>query len=280
MTFLVHQVAPPLRPFINFFYAAQGAMPYARDGIFPTASTDLKFNFGDPWEVYDSPGAAPVATCTESWCIGIWNRRHFVDWPARTDFVGVSFKPGGAYAFVGEAQSEFHNRVAPLDAVWARAAREIRHRLYEAGTLERRFALLEGFLIARLAEPPDAAGIVGHVARRIVGVHGGVKIGTLCDEVGISHKHLISLFNRMVGCPPKELARLCRFHHTLQSIDVSVPISWTALAHEHGYFDQSHFNRDFRAYAGLSPADYLRQRRSVHAQRPDHATVSWVLPAG
>lgn len=151
MTFLWHRVAPPLTRYVNFFYAAQGAMPYSRDGVFPTPAADLKFNFGQPWQVSEHPEGSGPTSCNESWCLGIWNRRHFVEWPANTDFIGVSFKPGGAHAFLGVPMSELGNRVVPLEALWGDAS-EIRDRLYGAATPERRFALLEDALLTRLAD--------------------------------------------------------------------------------------------------------------------------------
>jgi AraC-like DNA-binding protein len=279
MTFLWHDVAPPLTRYINFLYAAQGAMPYSRDCIFPTPSTDLKFNFGEPWQVRERLDSSETSACTESWCLGIWNQRHFVKWPENTEFIGVSFKPGGAYPFLGVPLSELRNRVLPLEALWGNAA-EIRERLYNARTPESRFALLEDVLVARLKGESDAARVVEHVAGQIAGRHGATKISDLCDEVGVSHKHLITLFDRIVGCTPKQLARLCRFGHTLESIDVSKPIRWTSIAHDRDYFDQAHFSRDFEAFAGLSPSLYLKQRRAVFEESPDHATVPWVLPTG
>jgi AraC-like DNA-binding protein len=279
MTFLWHDVAPPLSRYMNFLYAAQGAMPYSRDGIFPTPAADLKFNFGEAWRVSERPESSGAASCKESWCLGIWSQRHFVEWPENTDFIGVSFKPGGAYAFLGVPLSELRNRVVPLQALWGDAT-EIRERLHDATTPERRFALLEDVLLARLAGNCGAERLVEHVAGQIVGRHGAIRISELCDEVGITHKHLITLFDRMVGCTPKQLARLCRFGHTLRTIDLSKPIRWTSIAHDSDYFDQAHFSREFQAFAGLSPSAYLRKRLAVFAESPDHATVPWVLPAG
>ena len=280
MTFLWHDVAPPLATHVNFLYAASGSMPYRRDQIFPTPSTDLKINLGAPWRVRERLESSAVSVCTESWCLGIWNQRHVVEWPANTDFVGVSFKPGGAYAFLGVPLSELRNRVVPLDTIWGHIATELRERLYDAATPERRFALLEDFLRARLCDGPDAARIVDHAAGRIMDRHGAVRISELCEELDVSHKHLITLFSRMVGCTPKELARLCRFEHMLETIDVARPVRWTSLAHDCDYFDQSHFSHEFEAFAGLTPSAYLKERRTIYAERPEHARVPWVLPAG
>jgi AraC-like DNA-binding protein len=279
MSFVFHEVAPPLSRHINFLYAARGSMPFGRDRIFPMPSTDLKFSFSDAWRVAESPDGVEQSVHRQSWCMGIWDRPHVVAWPERTDFIGISFKPGGASAFLGVPLAELHNSVVPLDAIWGRDAARIHAQLHEAAIPSRQFALLEQMLLARLAENTDPSRIVSHVVSRIM-ADDAVTIAPLCDEVGISHKHLITLFNRMVGSTPKALARLCRFARLLHGIDVTRPVVWTSLAHAGDYFDQSHFIRDFQAYTGLSPSDYLRQRQQVHAQAPDHAGLPWMLPAG
>jgi AraC-like DNA-binding protein len=280
VSLLLHAVAPPLRPYINFLYAVQGPIPYERDAIFPMPATDLKFNFGDPWRVHVPVQGSEVLVCDQSWCVGIWDRHHIVEWPARVDFIGVSFKPGGACAFLGVPLSELHNGVVSLDAIWGRFAAEVRERLHAAATPERRFALAEEILLARMHNRPAASPVVEYATKQIAYRHGALGIGALCDEIGLSRKHLITLFRRMVGCTPKELARLQRFAHTLESIDVAKPVDWTSVAHDNDYFDQSHFSRDFEAYTGLNPTAYLKLRRGARARHQDSAAILGVLPAG
>lgn len=279
MTFLYHQVSPPLSDSINFLYAVRGKMPYGRDVVFPTASTDFKINLGDPWLVED-PALGTTESLAGGWCMGIWDRHHVVGWPAHTDFVGVSFKPGGAHAFIGAPMGELRNRFVSLDAIWGRAGSEVREQLGNAASVEHRFAMLEAFLLGRWSENYGSAAIVRHVAIAIHRRHGMNRISYFSEATGVSHKHLITLFNRSVGCTPKELARLTRFHHALDSLDVAGPVRWTDVAHEHHYADQPHFTRDFAAYTGLTPTEYLTRRRAIHAERPEHARVPWVLPAG
>ena len=37
---------------------------------------------------------------------------------------------------------------------------------------------------------------------------------------------------------------------------------WTALALQCGYFDQSHLVRDFRAFSGFTPGEFIRHARA------------------
>jgi AraC-like DNA-binding protein len=39
-------------------------------------------------------------------------------------------------------------------------------------------------------------------------------------------------------------------------------VDWANVALSSGYFDQAHFIHDFRAFSGINPSTYLRQRTS------------------
>ena len=192
----------------------------------------------------------------------------------------MSFKPGGAYPFLGLPLSELQNQIVSLEAIWGKCAAEIRERLYAAPTLQARFALLEDLLLARLCEAPRGLQAVQYAVTEIARRHGGLSIRELSDRMGMSQKHLIVQFKQMVGCTPKELARLYRFADVLGSIDLTQPVDWTLVAHQFHYHDQSHFIRDFKEFTGHTPTDYLRLRRQMHAEKPDRTQHLHLLPIG
>jgi AraC-like DNA-binding protein len=210
----------------------------------------------------------------------LWTTYHVVDWPSDLQYLGVSFKPGGAYRFLGLPLSELQNQVVSLDAIWGTFAVELRERLYDAPTIQARFALLEQFLLARLCEAPPGLNAVQYAVAEIAGHHGALSIRGLSERMGMSQKHLIGQFKEMVGCTPKALARLYRFADLLASIDLTLPVDWTLVAHQFRYHDQSHFIRDFKGFTGLTPTDYLWLRRQMHAENPDRAKLARLLPIG
>jgi AraC-like DNA-binding protein len=89
---------------------------------------------------------------------------------------------------------------------------------------------------------------------------GLVPVKEIAAEVGWSRKHLLLQFRDHVGLPPKTLARIIRFNRTLRCLEGIEAPHWAEIAHACGYYDQAHFNRDFRAFAGTTPGDYLRRR--------------------
>jgi transcriptional regulator GlxA family with amidase domain len=79
-------------------------------------------------------------------------------------------------------------------------------------------------------------------------------------RTGVSQRRLVELFWNEVGLSPKRYCRVRRFNDVLRRIEPVTDVDWTDVAHLCGYFDQAHFNHDFRAFAGLNPSEYLRRR--------------------
>jgi len=280
MTYIFHIPSPPLNFSINRFYYPNESLPLPREKVLPLPALDLKINFGGGFQVYDADHSEPFTTLTESWALGLWTKYHILDWPSDLQYLGVSFKPGRAYPFLGLPLSELHNQVVSLDAIWGTFAAELRERLYAAPTIQARFALLEQFLLARLCEAPYGLKAVQYAVAEIARRHGTLSIRELSESMGMSQKHLIVQFKQMVGCTPKELGRLYRFADILASIDLTRPVDWTVVAHQFYFHDQSHFIRDFREFTGHTPTDYLRLRRQMHAKNPDRAQHLRLLPIG
>lgn len=280
MAFIFHVPSPPLNFYINRLYYPDNSILPPREKILPLPALDLKINFGGAFQVYRADCGEPFVALTESWVVGLWSTSHVVDWPWDMQYIGVSFKPGGAYLFLQLPLSELQNQVVSLESIWGGLAAEIRERLYLAPTIQARFALLEEFLLARLREPPQGLKAVQYAVGQVARYHSALSIRELSNRVCMSQKHLITQFRQMVGCTPKELARLYRFAQVLDSIDLIQPVDWTLVAHQFGYHDQPHFIRDFKEFTGHTPTDYLRLRRQMHDEDPDRAKISRLLPIG
>ena len=54
---------------------------------------------------------------------------------------------------------------------------------------------------------------------------------------------------------PKEFGRISRFLHALQLLTAGNHRSLTGVALDCGFFDQAHFNHEFRELAGMSPGN-------------------------
>jgi AraC-like DNA-binding protein len=278
MDYISHVPAPPLNAYIDDLYYIDGPSPYPRLKVAPIPSLHLMINFGPAFDVYGADQAAPIATCTDSWWIGLQNRYYIVDWPQPIKFYGVHFKPAGVYPFLGIPMSELNNQVVPVDAIWGRCAAEMREQLYAAPTVQAGLLLLEKLLLARLADTLHGLDVVQYALAQLDQQHGSLSIQALSDHIGISQNHLGNQFKRMVGVPPKDVARFYRFASVIFSIDPAKEVDWGQVAHRSGFYDLSHLNRDFVEFTGHSPTDYLLLRRRFQTENPEHALDVGPLP--
>ena len=76
----------------------------------------------------------------------------------------------------------------------------------------------------------------------------------------MGQRRLIQGFDREIGLKPKMVHRIFRFMRIVESIDGRRDVDWAAVALDCGFHDQAHFIKDFRAFSGLTPTEYLESK--------------------
>jgi len=158
-----------------------------------------------------------------------------------------------------QAADRFADGHVELEALWSpRDVDRLRERLCAAATAERRFRLLEASLHAHLLRPLQRRRALdvalGHLAES------SASVADVADGVGLSHRRFIEVFSAEVGMTPKLFLRVQRFQRAFAWAGRESAPQWAQLAARCGYFDQSHLIRDFIEFAGITPAEYARQR--------------------
>jgi AraC-like DNA-binding protein len=278
----MHYVArvprPPLDGLIDDLYYLEGAPPYARLTLPPSPAAFLIVNLGAPFRIragtdIEAAGYADGVVVTSS-----TSALEF-GYPAWTRSVGVHFKPWGLAPFLSMPAAELRDRPVTLEDVWGlRAGAELRDRLATANEPDQMLTLLEHELMRRLREVAGLA-LVRHTSGVIAATSGAVAIGDLSVAAGVSNTHLAQRFKALIGVTPKRLARSYRFVATVFAINPAGPIDWGDLAYGAGYFDQAHFDHEFRAFTGLTPTRYVEVRRRFLREHPGHVLDGWPLPA-
>ena len=87
--------------------------------------------------------------------------------------------------------------------------------------------------------------------------------------MGVSQRHLRSVFKRETGLTPKRYARIQRVTNAVRASDINYPFGWSQLALENGYYDQSHMIDEFQALLGESAEKFIaRQNREDIVNMP------------
>ncbi|MBU1377467.1 MAG: helix-turn-helix domain-containing protein [Alphaproteobacteria bacterium] len=121
-------------------------------------------------------------------------------------------------------------------------------------------AVLDAWFIARDAARPPADPRIAVVHRELLEPH--EDVASLAAAVEVSERTLHRLCDRAFGFTPKQLLRQKRFLRTLERVRgvLDQPLSGVI---DDGYYDQAHFNRDFRQFMGMTPTEYFNSPREI-----------------
>ena len=189
--------------------------------------------------------------------------------------VQVDFTPLGAYRFFGGAVVDLAARMVDIGDVLGSEGRLLHQRLGETRCWQRRFELLEEFVVSRALHVPSPE--IAFAYRRLALSGGGAKITRLAKEIGWSRKHLVDRFRSELGLAPKSVARMIRFHQACRLAQTGTARGWAGIAAESGYADQAHLAREFADLAGESPTAWARRQALTNGRltRPDDALAGW-----
>jgi AraC-like DNA-binding protein len=260
VTELVTRLPPPgLREYVvrceGFVERTSGPLR-RREVAYPAVPVIL--SFGTDWRLLDPDRPDGPGERHRSFAAGLHDGPAIVEHGGDAHCMQLDLTPLGAHALFGVAMHELAGRCVALDDLLGeRAAAELVERLAEASGWPERFAILEDFVAARMAAARGPSPDAVWAWRRLEETGGRLAVEALARELGCSRRHLAARFREQVGLAPKTVARVLRFHRAVNLLRSAQTTRWVDIAHECGYYDQSHFNRDFRDLAGTSPGEIV-----------------------
>lgn len=166
--------------------------------------------------------------------------------------VRVGFHPGGLHRLLGVSMAEMIDGHYDAADIYGNEAEEVNSRLQEAGSFDEIKDVIEAFLlrkvkVLRRALPFDLAML------ELQRLHGNLPMEQVASLACLSLRQFERVSKDRIGLAPKLFARLIRFSKAYRLRERFPQLSWTHIAHECGYFDQTHFIRDFKEFAGEAP---------------------------
>jgi AraC-like DNA-binding protein len=174
---------------------------------------------------------------------------------------GVKFRPGGFRPFFGRSVSLLRNRSAPICDVFGAEAASLEREILSHREDAEMVAAAERFFSARLPLPDADVERVSEIVDSIAADRSITAVEQVMERWCLGKRMLQRWFNEYVGVGPKWVINRYRLHEAIERLAGDLPVDWTQLALELGYFDQAHFIRDFKALVGVPPAAYVRQQK-------------------
>lgn len=247
-----------LQPFVkNYTWYIDRASRISRRMQVPHTKIVLIISLGTQMRVVDPRSVSTRERLLGTYVAGLFDSQVFTEYLGTSEGIQVDFTPLGAQRLLGVAMTEVTNTVVTLSDILGARARQFEEQLLDTPGIDARMDLVEAFILRRMAESEPTPRAIDWAWRQIHLSGGNVGIGSLAEATGQGHKRLIAGFRQHVGMPPAMLSRLVRFERAVSHIQRSGTGSRLAeIALDAGYYDQAHFNREFRTFTGVTPLAY------------------------
>jgi len=184
--------------------------------------------------------------------------RQFAYAPQTANFL-IIFKEGGISGFTRMPANEYFDQSVSAENLFLRRDLEgLQEQIAEAGTDAERVRRVEAFLLDHLVNPKQDA-LISNAVRLIRQHNGIIRIDKLASSLYLSKDPFEKRFRGLVGSTPKQYASIIRLRGLIQNFPSYS--SLTEASYEAGYFDQSHFIKDFRLFTGRSPKEFFQSSR-------------------
>jgi AraC-like DNA-binding protein len=168
---------------------------------------------------------------------------------------------------LGLPAGELSNRHISLEDIWGSRAVRLREQLLEVSEPPAMFALLEREFLHRIRQSLIVHPAISFALRQFDSQALTARVASVQQATGYSDLRFITLFTDAVGLSPKRYSRIQRLRRVVEQI-ARGKRDLAEVAADNGYYDQSHLNRDFREFAGVTPGSYrpMPDRSALHAE--------------
>jgi AraC-like DNA-binding protein len=254
---------PLLKNFIKFFWELHIENAQLNHKIIPQRNINLRFNLNKTPHSVHSNGIDNLLE--DVYFSGLHD--HFKNFHlklnGKVDVLGICFFPDGFYPFFKIPVSEFKNQLLGAREAGLKLAKTITERLKEAQDIYSRLNILENELVLLIINTNQTSENFRQIFNALRQNEYALQISEFCKLNNIGIRNLERLYNKYVGVSANTYGTLNRFHNSLNRLLISDYSKLSDLAYDNGYFDQVHFIKEFKRFAGNTPKSFVHQNDSI-----------------
>jgi len=240
-----------LKPFIKDYKIIESQHDTTNQ-VVPNTSFALAFRLSGQISYINNDRSVDLPNIALS---GLRKSVRFIHYKKNSGTLIVSFSEQGLSAFFRQPLYDLFEQTVPLDHYIPPATLAlVEERLAEMSNNQLRIACMEEFLISILINrTPDL--LVTEAIHKIHSTRGNIRIKELAAALCISQDAFEKRFRKVTGASPKQFSQIIKMNAIVHQPN---PASLLDLVFENGYYDQPHFNRDFKLFTGQTPTDFFK----------------------
>lgn len=170
---------------------------------------------------------------------------------------GVYLYPFAALRLLGLSPTDLTNRMPDLPTVLGNTGKELEERIFLATDTIHRIQILTSFLEQQFHTYEKDNHPAMAAVRHVIQTGPNHTVRELADHFNLSERQFERKFKEYSGFTPKKYLRLVRFGEACNRYKEAEYKTLSKIALSCGYYDQSHFIKDFKAFSGYLPSDFF-----------------------
>ena len=251
-------IHPDLKPYVQLVWTMESEGTDDRqfeEQIMPDGILEFVNHYREPW----TTGIAGEKAQLQPVSFVISQMHKYIDLEAHgaTGLISVRFYPWGGYHFFDNPVSDFLDNTISSQELWPEYYDELVNGVRTAASHESRAEYIQHFLRSRLKAHRKNDEQLDRAVKLIRESRGTLSMQEIGQKTGLSKKQLERKFLPAVGTTPKTFARISRFLNICHHLDEYRHKSLSELTHQCGYYDQSHFIKEFQEFSGYTPKEFF-----------------------
>ncbi len=256
MQYYTIQPAEHLKPFVRCFWVlehefGEEEQTYIYRSI-ADSCVEIVFHYRAAFNELVSAGQP------RNWLSGVhFQADRFTRFETNTSFgiFGVYLYPFAIPWLFNVPADETSNEMLSLDTFAGTEGRELEEKIMLASDNAARVELLSAYLEKKLLKIRSKHDVIPLAVTQIIHSRKLYTVGGLAYDFNLSTRQFDRKFKEYAGFSPKTFLRLVRLSDAVKQHNSNK--SLTQIAYECGYYDQSHFIRDVKAFTGYHPGFYF-----------------------
>jgi transcriptional regulator GlxA family with amidase domain len=181
---------------------------------------------------------------------------------------GVKLDPRALRALLKMPLTEFRDTTVACADLAGPALLDLEDEVANVNSVDRLADVFDRFFLGRATEAWMDEPSISRLLETIRTTQGAQSILQWASDHAIDPRTLERRFIARMGMTPKQYARVVRFKHSYRRLGIQQP--GERRTYLEPYYDESHFNREFRYFLGTSPMTWVNQAARFRTTIADH----------
>jgi AraC-like DNA-binding protein len=222
-----------------------------QEKIIPDGYCEIIIHYGDPYRINISGN---WELQTKFLFAGQIRSYFFLENTGKSGMIGIKLYPEVFARMFQVNMSLYFDRVIDLQTI-GDSVEELKL-INEQTEDKKKIEIIENWLLSQINENKTKINSkISMLIREMINDNGMLELDKYTKEFEISKRELERQFKKLVGLAPKFFLRILRLSYIFKQVQKK-DFSWTELAYKNGFYDQSHFIKNFKEFTGESPKKY------------------------